>query len=176
MTDEIEWLPLIANDTRRRILAVLAQHALHISGLAREVGVSAPVALRHIRRLEDAALVTRTPMGNQHVISLADDAEERLGGVWSLIAARPSVQVTSGTSLADALTELHGVRFATNPLGTMVVEVDGVEGDYVYEVDGRLPHDSLDRHRVDHDVTVRIKRLVPYVSREVRVHVIPDDA
>lgn len=170
-----DWLTLIANPTRRRMLAILAQRSLHIAGLGRDVGVSAPVALRHVRRLEEAGLVERAMLGNQHVISLAPDAEQRLGGVWSLIAERPSVTVPAGTPLADALADLEGVRFAASGLGTMVVEVDGVQGDYVYEVDGQLPQDSLDRFTVDAEVTVRIKRLVPSIAREVRVRIQPGE-
>lgn len=50
-------LAALASPHRMRILATLHDHRVHVSELAREVGVSRPLVHMHLRKLEDAGLV-----------------------------------------------------------------------------------------------------------------------
>jgi len=49
----------LSNKKRIEILKLLAKKEMHISKISRELGISTPVTLRHIRVLEKANLVTR---------------------------------------------------------------------------------------------------------------------
>ena len=51
-------LSALANPHRLRIVATLAQGSVHVSQLAREVGLSRPLTHMHLQRLEAAGLVT----------------------------------------------------------------------------------------------------------------------
>ena len=51
-------LGALANPHRLRILATLASGSVHVSGLAREVGLGRPLVHMHLRRLEAAGLVS----------------------------------------------------------------------------------------------------------------------
>jgi predicted transcriptional regulator len=48
----------LANPHRLRILATLAEGPVHVSRLAREVGLSRPLVHMHLKRLEAAGLVS----------------------------------------------------------------------------------------------------------------------
>jgi predicted transcriptional regulator len=50
-------LDILGNDTRRRILAVLAEQPMYFNQLAREVDVGQQAMLRHLQALEEVGLV-----------------------------------------------------------------------------------------------------------------------
>jgi DNA-binding transcriptional ArsR family regulator len=54
----IRVLAALSNPHRLRILAVLAGGRVHVSQLARDVGLSRPLVHVHLQRLEAAGLVT----------------------------------------------------------------------------------------------------------------------
>lgn len=54
----IKILEAMANPHRLRIIALLAGRRIHVSQLAREVMISRPLLYMHLKRLENAGLVT----------------------------------------------------------------------------------------------------------------------
>jgi ArsR family transcriptional regulator len=54
----VRALSALSNPHRLRILATLAAGSVHVSQLAREVGLSRPLVHMHLRRLEAADLVS----------------------------------------------------------------------------------------------------------------------
>lgn len=54
----VRVLAALSNPHRLRILALLASRRLHVSQLAREVGLSRPLVHMHLQRLEAAGLVS----------------------------------------------------------------------------------------------------------------------
>jgi DNA-binding transcriptional ArsR family regulator len=54
----VRVLSALSNPHRLRILSVLANGRVHVSGLAREVGLSRPLVHMHLQRLEAAGLVS----------------------------------------------------------------------------------------------------------------------
>jgi ArsR family transcriptional regulator len=61
-------LAALANPHRMRIVAALVEGRVHVSRLAREVGLSRPLVHMHLQRLEAAGLVTGT-------LELSDDGK-----------------------------------------------------------------------------------------------------
>ncbi|MGJ8525510.1 hypothetical protein LMG33818_001238 [Halomonadaceae bacterium LMG 33818] len=53
-------LAAIASPQRMRILACLADEAVHVSELARRVGMSRPLLYMHLTKLEEAGFVSST--------------------------------------------------------------------------------------------------------------------
>jgi DNA-binding transcriptional ArsR family regulator len=60
----------LAHPTRRGILAALARGEASAGELAAPFDVSLPAISRHLKTLEDAALVTREVRGRTHVLRL----------------------------------------------------------------------------------------------------------
>lgn len=54
----IKVLEALANPHRLKIIALLAGRRIHVSQLAREVMISRPLLIMHLKRLENAGLVT----------------------------------------------------------------------------------------------------------------------
>jgi DNA-binding transcriptional ArsR family regulator len=57
-SDLLEALAALANPHRLQILAALANQTNYVSQLARQIGISRPLLIMHLKRLEDAKLVT----------------------------------------------------------------------------------------------------------------------
>lgn len=64
----VRVLAALANPHRIRILAALAAERVHVSGLARQVGLSRPLVHMHLQRLEAAGLVAGS-------LELSDDGK-----------------------------------------------------------------------------------------------------
>jgi ArsR family transcriptional regulator len=56
--DLIKMLGALANPHRLKIIAILTGRRIHVSQLAREVMISRPLLYMHLRRLENAGLVS----------------------------------------------------------------------------------------------------------------------
>ena len=97
----------VSSDTRLSILEHLSEGDKHISGLAREIGISVPVAAKHVRILEKAELVERKKIGNTHMIGI------KLNNVYSFLdhfAENRRLEVERGTTLLEALKSVAAVE------------------------------------------------------------------
>ena len=55
--DLLEALSALANPHRLQIIAALVNQTNYVSQLAREIGISRPLLIMHLKKLEDAGLV-----------------------------------------------------------------------------------------------------------------------
>ncbi|HJS17838.1 MAG TPA: metalloregulator ArsR/SmtB family transcription factor [Anaerolineales bacterium] len=56
--DLLEVLSALANPHRLQIITALVNETNYVSQLAREIGISRPLLIMHLKKLEDAGLVT----------------------------------------------------------------------------------------------------------------------
>jgi predicted transcriptional regulator len=56
-TDLVEALAALANPHRLQIVTALVNETNYVSQLAREIGISRPLLIMHLKKLEDAGLV-----------------------------------------------------------------------------------------------------------------------
>jgi len=56
-TDLLEALSALANPHRLQIITALVNETNYVSQLAREIGISRPLLIMHLKKLEDARLV-----------------------------------------------------------------------------------------------------------------------
>ncbi|MEA3255268.1 MAG: winged helix-turn-helix domain-containing protein [Candidatus Altiarchaeota archaeon] len=166
MTDILKALH---SKTRRNMLKILFQKEMHISGIARELNISVPVALKHVRILENCGLVTRERIGNSHILRVGEVNTTKLEGIWWMIDESFTVEVPSGTNIMDALKQVSGIEIKKTKKGSFINSVDGKEGYYIYEVDGKIPEKAVDRYNLENDVNVELKRLVPVIGKKIRI-------
>ncbi|PAV13512.1 ArsR family transcriptional regulator [Methanosarcina spelaei] len=158
----------ISSDTRLSILEHLSEGDKHISGLAREIGISVPVAARHIKILEKAELVERKKFGNTHMIGI------KLNNVYSFLdhfAENKRLEVEQGTTLLEALKNVAAVEVTKMGNRVKVVSTDGEEGFYVYEVDGKFSDKTVDEYEFHEDAVVEWKKLVPITKKRLLVSI-----
>ena len=150
------------------MLEVLADTDLHISGLARELNISVPVAAKHVRILEDADLIERKEFGKTHVLKLKT---ENMYNILDKFAKVDKIELSKGSSLLDALRSVSAVEVKRVGNREYVISTDGEEGLFLYEVDGKPSDKTVDEYLLEKDVTVEWKKLVPVTKKKISVNI-----
>ncbi|MFZ2498483.1 MAG: ArsR family transcriptional regulator [Methanosarcina sp.] len=158
----------ISSDTRLSILEHLSKGDKHISGIAREIGISVPVAAKHVKILEKAELIERKKFGNTHMIGI------KMNNVYSFLnhfAENKRIEVEQGTTLLEALKSVAAVEVKKMGNRLKVISTDGEEGFYIYEVDGKFSDKTVDEYAFYEDAVVEWKKLVPVTKKRLLVNI-----
>lgn len=160
----------LGSPTRRDILRILLHREAHISGLAKELGLSVPVVAKHCRMLEELGLVERRKFGSTHVLRARFNAiYENFDGFSETV----KVSIVPGTTLLEALKKA-GADVTQRRDGEYVVSIDGDSGLYLYEVDGQQPPVTVDKFVPEGKVRVVLKKLVTVKRKELEIDVRPE--
>ncbi|NOZ82373.1 MAG: helix-turn-helix domain-containing protein [Euryarchaeota archaeon] len=158
----------LASATRRRMFTLLLQREMHITGIARELGISVPVAAKHARVLEGAGLVECRRFGRTLVLRASF---EPLYRALDELASVHRVRVERNTTVLEALKRVAGVRVERKGDMEYVTSIDGEDGLYIYEVDGEFPEVGMHRYTLAESAEVVLKKLVPVRRKVLRVEV-----
>jgi len=150
------------------MLKLLMKEEYHVSGLAKALSISVPVAAKHVRILEDVELVESKIFGRTHVLNVN---REKLYEAMEAFGEEYEIKIRKGTSIVDALKEVAGVGVTRIEDKEFIVSIDDDKGFYVYEVDGRLPNTPINEYKMEKDGEIVIKRLVPVLKKKVKVKV-----
>jgi DNA-binding transcriptional ArsR family regulator len=156
----------LGSSTRMNMLQVLAYTEMHISGLAKELNISVPVAAKHVRILEDADLIERKEFGRTHVLKLKS---KNMYKILDKFAKVDNIELPEGSSLLDALRSVSAVEVKRVGDREYVISTDGEEGLFLYEIDGKLSDKTVDEYILEKDVTVELKKLVPVTKKKISV-------
>ena len=158
----------LSSRTRIEMLKLLMNDSYHISGLAKELGISVPVVARHTRILKDAGLIKSKKYGKTQVLTVN---RERLYQALDAFGERHEVEVNEGASILEVLKSVAGVKIKKMDDKEFLVSIDGEKGFYIYEVNGKLPDLPINEYKVLRDEEIEIKRLVPVLKKKVKVKV-----
>ena len=150
------------------MLKLLMKTDYHVSGLAKALSISVPVAAKHVRILEDAELVNRKTFGKTHVLTVN---KAKLYEAMETFSEDYEIEARKGASILDALKDVAGIGIKRMGDKEFIVSIDGEEGYYIYEVNGKLPDMPIDEYTVEHSGEIEIKRLVPVLKKRVKVTV-----
>ncbi len=164
---------VLSSDTRRRILKLLVKREMHISGLAKELGISVPVTAKHCKLLEDNGLIERRKFGRTHVLRARMDklSMDSLYEALDIFSESYKVTLPKGANVIDALKQVTGVRVERVGDKEFVTTVDGEDGYYIYEIDGRLPNVSMDKFVLKKNSDVKLKKLVPVKKKDIQIKI-----
>ena len=130
-----------------------------------------PVVLKHTKVLEGAGIIEREKIGNIHTLQIRKEALENLEKVWGLLEKSWVLEVNKGSNMLNVLKKVSGIKVENKPDGNYITAVDGREGIYIYEVNGKLPNTSIDKYSIEKDVEVELKRLVPVIGKKIIIKV-----
>jgi len=162
---------VLGSEKRRAMLKLLKKQEMHVSGIARELGISVPVALKHIKKLEDSDLVIRRKVGNTHMIRIPEDRMERLSGIWKLLDEPLILETKKGAKLSDILKTMPEIDIRNTNQGSYINAVDGREGYFIYEVNGKITDKPINKYKIKEDMELEIKQLLPALDKKVRIRV-----
>jgi len=90
----------LGSKTRVEMLKLLMKGEYHVSGLAKALGISLPVAAKHVRILENAELVGSKKFGKMHVLSVN---KERLDGEIAIKRVVPVLKKRVTVKVRDSV-------------------------------------------------------------------------
>lgn len=156
----------LSSPTRMRMLKRLLKGETHISALAREMQISVPVAARHVRILQKAGLVEKKEFGRSHVLKAKP---ERLYEVSDAFADSSEVELQPGGTILDALKLTCAVDTRRISGKEYLVSIDGKQGFYLYEVDGKVGDLPMNQYKPNKNIELRLKKLVPVTEKRITV-------
>lgn len=158
----------LSSSTRIKILKILIHKEMHLSGLARELNISVPVTSRHIKILEHVGLINKRIFGNTHLLTAKI---KNLEVVLEPFAQESLIEINKKKSIFDALKQVPGVEIKKVGKHQYIRSIDGDEGYYIYEVDGKLPKKPIDEYAIDKSVTLDLRKLVSVKKKIIKVNV-----
>ncbi len=158
----------MGSSTRMNMLEVLADTEMHISGLAKELNISVPVAAKHVRILEESDLIERREFGRTHILKLKS---KNIDNILDKFAKVDTIELPKGSTLLDALRSVSAVEVKKVGNREYVISTDGEEGLFLYEIDGKPSDKTVDEYLLDKDVTVEWKKLVPVTKKKISVNI-----
>jgi len=150
------------------MLKLLTKADYHVSGLAKALNISVPVAAKHVKILEDAELVTRRTFGKTHVLTAN---RTKLYEALEVFSEEYEIEAREGTSILEALKNVAGIGIKRVGDKEFIASIDDEEGFYIYEVDGKLPDMPINECTMEQGSEIEIKRLVPVLKKRVKVKV-----
>lgn len=159
----------LSSSTRVAMLKMLLKKEMHISGLAAELGISVPVAAKHITILEKGGLIERRKFGRTHVLKAK---KEKLYGILDIFSESPTVKLPKGSSLLDALKSVSAIDVIKIGDKEFITSIDGEKGYYIYEVDGEYPNIPINDYKLRKSIQIKLKKLVAVAEKEIAIKVI----
>jgi len=147
----------LSSSTRIKILKTLVNKEMHLTGLAKEIGISVPVTSRHIKILEDVGLINKRIFGNTYLLKTKSRTLEK---ALDPFVEESSIEINKEKSLFDALKQVPGIEIKKIGEHQCIISIDGEEGYYIYEVDGKLPEKPVDEYIVNKNNTLDLKKLI----------------
>ena len=158
----------LSSENRIKIMKILLQKEIHLSKLAKEIGISIPVTFRHVNILLDCELIKKRVIGNVHLLSAN---MEVLDKVLEPFIEESVVEISKNDNLLNALEQLPGVEVKRIGDNQLITSINGENGYYIYEVDGRSPKISIDKFKTKKNVTLNLKKLVSVNKKKIKIKV-----
>ena len=155
-------------ETRIKIIKILLQREIHLSELAKEIGISIPVTLRHVNILLECELIKKRVIGNVHLFSAN---MEILDNILEPFTEESVVEINKNDNLFNALQQLPGVEVKRVGDNQFITSINGEKGYYIYEVDGKSPKISIDKFKTKQDITLNLKKLVSVNKKKIKIKV-----
>jgi DNA-binding transcriptional ArsR family regulator len=151
-----------------KIMKILSKKEIHLSELARELGISKPVTSRHVNILLDCKLIKKQVIGNVHLLSANS---EILDNILDPFIEESVIEVSKNDNLYKALQQLPAVEVKRIDGNQLITSINGEKGYFIYEVDGKIPKIPIDKFETKKDVTINLKKLVSVNKKKIKVKV-----
>ena len=156
----------LSSQTRIKMLKILSKEEIHVSGLARKLKISVPVASKHIKTLNKAGLINKRKIGNVHLLSSKSNS---MDGLLEQFSEESKVKIDKNDTLIEAIKQISGVETKEIDGKLYITSIDGEDGYYLYEVDGNLPKIPINKYKPKRNVNVNLKKIVTINKKKIKV-------
>ena len=156
----------LSSPTRIKMLKMLMKEEIHVSALAKKLGISVPVTAKHIKMLEKAGLIERKEIGRSHVLKVNS---EQIYEVLNAFTEVSSIKMPKDKSILDALKLTCNVRTKRISDKELLISIDGKEGYYLYEVNGDIADVPMNSYKIKKDSELKLKKLIPITEKIIKI-------
>ena len=158
----------LSSQKRMEIMKILLNKEIHLSELAKEIGISIPVTSRHVNLLLDTGLINKRIIGNIHLLSANMEILEK---ILEPFIEESVIEINKNDNLFDAIQQLPGVEVQRVNDKQFITSINGEAGYYIYEVDGITPTTSIDKFKPKKNVTLNLKKLISIDKKKIEVNI-----
>ena len=158
----------LSSTTRIKILKILVNKEMHLSGLARELKISVPVTSRHIKILEDVGLINKRIFGNTYLLT---SRIKNLEATLEPLIEESHIEIDKEKSVFEALKQIPGIEVKKVGNHQYIRSIDEDKGYYIYEVDGKLPKKPIEEYKIEKNITLDLKKLVSVKKKKIKINV-----
>jgi DNA-binding transcriptional ArsR family regulator len=158
----------VSSTTRLDILKTLSEREMHITGLAEALGISVPVAAKHVKILEEAGLIERRTFGRTHLLK---STIKNLHEILNCLADTTEIEVEKNTNVLDVLKKVCAVEVTKIGGRELVVSIDGKKGLYIYEIDGKPSDKAVEEALLEKDTTLEWRELIPVTQKRIHIKI-----
>jgi DNA-binding transcriptional ArsR family regulator len=156
----------LSSPTRIKILKVLVNEEIHLTALAKKIGLSKPVVSRHIKILEKTGLINKRIIGN---IYLLKTNAKNIEKVLEPFIESQTIIVNKNKSIFDALKQIPGIEVKKQGSQGYIKSINDEKGYYIYEVNGVLPEKPIDEYQINNDLNLVIKKIVTIKKKSINI-------
>ncbi len=156
----------LSSPTRIKILKVLVNEEIHLTALAKKIGLSKPVVSRHIKILEKTGLINKRIIGN---IYLLKTNAKNIEKVLEPFIESQTIIVNKNKSIFDALKQIPGIEVKKQGSQGYIKSINDEKGYYIYEVNGVLPEKPIDEYQINKDLNLVIKKIVTIKKKSINI-------
>lgn len=157
---------VLSSPTRIKILMVLVNEEIHLTALAKKIGLSKPVVSRHIKILEKTGLINKRIIGN---IYLLKTNAKNIEKVIEPFIESQTITVNKNKSIFDALKQIPGIEVKKQGSQGYIKSINDEKGYYIYEVNGVLPEKPIDEYQINNDLNLVIKKIVTIKKKSINI-------
>ena len=169
--DGLDIFKVLGNKNRRRILELLFEKEIHINGLAKELGISAPVVFKHVKLLEEHNLIERRKVGNTHLLKICDAYVDKIRKAFFALEKDYSIEVKAGDTLLEAFNKISGIKIKKSVNGYLIESIDGKKGYFLFKVNGQMPNRSIEKIVLKKDAEISFFYLMPVLGKSFAIKV-----
>jgi DNA-binding transcriptional ArsR family regulator len=158
----------LSSETRIKIIKILMKKEIHLSQLAKEIGISVPVTLRHVNILIESNLVKKRIIGNVHLLSSNIKVLEE---VFDPFIEEYVVKINENDNLLNALDQIPNIKVQRVGKNQLITSIDGQKGFFIYEVNGKIPKKAIDEYKPKKESVIELKKLVPINKKKIKIYI-----
>ena len=158
----------LSSKSRIKIIKKCANEEIHLSALARDIGLSKPVISKHVKLLEKAGILNKRVVGNVHLFSANFDVLDK---AFKPFIKDSKINLPKNKTILDALKQIPGIEIKKSGKKQLITSIDGEKGFFIYEVNGKIPEKSIDEYKTNKNITIKLKKLVPIEKRKIKIEI-----
>lgn len=154
--------------TRTKIIEILTKKEIHLTGLAKEIGISVPVTSRHVKILEEVGIIEKRIIGNVYLLSAKTEVLE---GALDKFVEKSVITIDKQENILAALEKIPGIEIQQVGDNKYITSIDGEKGHFIYRVDGNMPKMPIDKYRPQKNVTVEVKKIISVNKKKINLKI-----